>query len=205
MSNLDAKLAWFNPNQYLIEQNRAFRVSMPFYEVKLDPLVRASQVGENIIHMLPYLEVSLRHKDMDDTPENRLRAIELSSVLQNLGWHNGSHLITVVSLADNVLANKYPLIAKENSAAALKNTAYYAGPHLDSAVRCALEYGYTRGASKRITDGCVRTILEAASHLGSSLNSDEVREFLEKAAGDDNKVIVRHAHAAEAQIFEEIL
>ncbi len=201
MSDLETRLAWTNPIQYLIEHNRAFRIQPPYAEMSLEPVIQASQRGEQIIHMLPYLEVSLRHKDMSDTLDNQLRAIELTFILQNLAWQNGSHLITVVSLAKNVLANQYPLIAKENSAAAVKNTAYYAGPHVDPAIRCAIEHGYSRGASKRVTDGCVRTILEAVKHLGSALNTDEVREFLSRAARDDNEIIADHALQAYTRIF----
>src|SRR3989338_2499333 len=98
MSNLEETLARHNPIQYLIEHNRPFRPQGPFYPMTISPLIRASQVGSNIVHMMPYLERSLRHTDMTGTPDIELHAIELSALLQNLAWHEGPHLNTIVSL-----------------------------------------------------------------------------------------------------------
>lgn len=216
------QLAWANPRQLWVEANRPFRFSngqkayllslveeieiqkiewqlWPKNMANLDEYRRISQKGRDIDQMLKFsnLAVALEPGTTSDSRELLSTAGE---VLQNLGWHNGSHLGQVVELAGKLMNEKYTLEIRHHAADAIKNAAYYKGTHIPGVIGIA-KTDWPKD-SIRMRSGCIRAIQLASRHSRDMVTTEEVKRYLTERCGDENPVIAEIAVRLLSEIFE---
>ena len=173
------------------------RDTSPWRLGTLDEHVLFSQEGEYLPQALGWVGYALK-----TVSPSEIELVKAAAILQNAAWHKDAELGRIVEYAGKFLNGKYPTLAQEHAADALKNATHFPGGHIDGAINYAVNHGLT--GSPRIRSACVRTISNAAEHSARSLQTEKVMEFLEKSSRDKNDFTSATAIKAYEVVFGKL-